>query len=72
MRERTRLADGLEGYRALESALDDAVTLYELGEAEEDEAAMDEAEADLEALRDRTERRRLESLLSGEADGNDC
>ena len=33
---------------------------------------MDEAEADLEALRDRTERRRLESLLSGEADGNDC
>ena len=72
MRERTRLTDGLEGYRALEGALEDALTLYELGEAEEDEAALDEAEADLEALRERTERRRLESLLSGEADGNDC
>ncbi len=72
MRERTRLAGGLEGYKALEDALEDALTLYELGEAEADEAALDEAEADLEALRERVERRRLESLLSGEADGNDC
>ena len=72
MRERTRLAGGLEGCRALEGALEDALTLYELGEAEEDEAALDEAEAELESIRDRAARRRLESLLSGEADGNDC
>ena len=72
MRERTRLAGGLEGYRVLEGALEDAITLYELGEAEEDEGAQAEAEAELESIRDRAARRRLESLLSGEADGNDC
>ena len=65
---------GLEGYRALEGALEDAITLYELGEAEEDEAALQaEAEADLEIASGTGQaRRRLESLLSGEADGNDC
>jgi len=72
MRERTRLADGLEGYRALEGALDDALTLYELGEMEGDPDTLAEAETELGALAERTRRRRLESLLSGEADGNDC
>ena len=72
MRERTRLADGLEGYGALERELEDALTLHELGELEEDAGALEEAEADLAGLCDRARRRRLESLLSGEADGNDC
>lgn len=43
-----------------------------MGEAEGDAAIVKEAEAALEALRERAAKRELESLLSGEADANDC
>ena len=72
MRERTRLEESIAGMRALESELEDALALMELGESEDDEEVVKEAEVQLEALHGATERRRLESLLSGEADGNDC
>jgi peptide chain release factor 2 len=72
MRERTHLADAIEGYRELERGLDDALTLIELGEAEGDAAAVAEAEALLRELKERAAKRELESLLSGEADSNDC
>ncbi len=72
MRERTRLEQSIAGLRALESELEDALALMELGESEGDEEVVKEAEAQLEALHSETARRRLESLLSGEADGNDC
>ena len=72
MRERTRLEESIAGVRALESELEDALALMELGESEGDEEVVKEAEAQLEALHSVTARRRLESLLSGEADGNDC
>ncbi len=72
MRERTHLANALEGYRDLERGLDDALTLIELGEAEDDAAAVAEAEAQLKEVKERAAKRELESLLSGEADLNDC
>ena len=72
MRERSLLEDRLQGYQALESGLDDAVTLLELGEAEEDAESVSEAEEQLEKLRARAGKRVLESMLSGEADANDC
>ena len=72
MRERTRLEESIAGVRTLESELEDALALMELGESEGDEEVVKEAEAQLKALQSATERRRLESLLSGEADGNDC
>ena len=72
MRERTRLEESIAGVRTLESELEDALALMELGESEDDEEVVKEAEVQLEALHGATERRRLESLLSGEADGNDC
>ena len=72
MRERSLLEDRLQGYQALESGLDDAVTLLELGEAEEDAESISEAEEQLEKLKARAGKRVLESMLSGEADGNDC
>ena len=72
MRERTRLAAGLDGYGNLERELEDCVELYELAEAEGDDEALGEAEADLAELGRRAERQRVQSLLSGEADGNDC
>jgi peptide chain release factor 2 len=72
MRERTHLANAIDGYRAMERELEDALTLAELGEAEGDGKTVDEAEAQLTALRAEVCKRELESLLSGEADQNDC
>ncbi len=71
MRERTRLEESLADYVALEREFTDTLELIELADAEGDEAVLAEAEAALAAIRDRAVRRRIESLLSGEADGND-
>ncbi len=46
--------------------------LIELGEAEDDKDVVIEAEASLAALREECAKKQLESLLSGEADSNDC
>ncbi len=72
MRERTHLADAIGAYRSLERELEDALTLAELGEAESDSASVDEAQRNLMDLKARAAKRELESLLSGEADQNDC
>ncbi len=72
MRERTRLDNTITSYRALEQELSDNVELAALGEAEEEEAVVDEAVAALRKMSRRAARLRLEALLSGEADGNDC
>jgi peptide chain release factor 2 len=72
MRERTRLDQALSRHRALEQRLEDALTLLELGEAEDDAASIDEAEAELNKLCGVLAKRQLASLLSGEADANDC
>jgi peptide chain release factor 2 len=72
MRERTALDQSIAAYRGLETGLDDALTLLELGEAEEDGASVAEAEGQIAALRTRARKLRLQSLLSGEADANDC
>ncbi|MGH6931537.1 MAG: peptide chain release factor 2 [Dongiaceae bacterium] len=72
MRERTQLENSMKAYQGLERELDDALTLAELGELEGDQAAISEAEAQLRSLRTRASKRELASLLSGEADGNDC
>jgi peptide chain release factor 2 len=56
----------------MEQALEDNLTLIELGEAEKDEATVTEAEAELKKLKAEVSRRELEALLSGEADANDC
>jgi peptide chain release factor 2 len=71
MRERTLLEERLGSLARLERDLDDARTLVELGEAEGDEATEAEGVAALKALKAEGERRELEALLSGEADGND-
>ena len=72
MRERGALERSIGAYRSLESELEDSLTLLELGEAEEDRSSIAEAEAQIAALAARAEKQQLESLLSGEADGNDC
>jgi peptide chain release factor 2 len=48
------------------------MTLAELGEMEGDEGSIDEAQSQLMTLKAEVAKRELESLLSGEADQNDC
>jgi peptide chain release factor 2 len=72
MRERTRLDQAISSYRRIEREVEEARELIELGESEGEAAVVTEAEAALEQLRAEAARRELESLLSGEADANDC
>jgi peptide chain release factor 2 len=72
MRERGRLDQAVSGYRKVARELDDALGLIELAEEEGDQSMVAEAEATLDALVVEIHKRELESLLSGEADGNDC
>jgi peptide chain release factor 2 len=71
MRERQRLDDAMSAVRKLENELADALGLIELAEAESDSAMVADAEKAIAALMKRAEERRLESMLSGEADAND-
>ncbi|MDH3662228.1 MAG: peptide chain release factor 2 [Alphaproteobacteria bacterium] len=72
MRERNRLAEAIDRQHALEQELADNVGLAELAEEEGDEETHKEAEDALTALKQRLAKLQLESLLSGEADANDC
>ena len=72
MRKRQQLESSVQTYRKLEGELDDCITLIELGEAEKDDATIAEGENALKKLDADAQRRGVEALLSGEADGNDC
>jgi peptide chain release factor 2 len=71
MRERTRLATQVEAVRRVERERADALEFAEMAQAEGDEASLDDAQAQLAALKAFAARAELEALLSGEADGND-
>ena len=72
MREKNRLERQVTMITELQSQLDDAAGLIELGEMEGDQDVVTEAEETIARLVVIAEKRQLESLLSGEADGNDC
>ncbi|MFD1280504.1 peptide chain release factor 2 [Methylobacterium goesingense] len=71
MRERTQLDDAVNAIKKLSQDLEDAHTLIELGEMEDDEASIQEGEAGVRAVEKEAARRQIETLLSGEADGFD-
>ena len=71
MRERTELEDRLGSIGKLERELEDAVTLVELGEMEDDAATEKEGVDAMKALLKEAQRRQIEALFSGEADAND-
>jgi peptide chain release factor 2 len=71
MQERTALEDSLSAIGRIEQELDDQTTMIDLGEAENDEGVITEAEGALRKLKSEVERRQLEALLAGEADAND-
>ncbi len=72
MRERNQIASAMEGVQRLETEVADALELIELAEADNDAAMIAEAMTSLRAAADEAKRREIESLLSGEADNNDC
>jgi peptide chain release factor 2 len=72
MRERTKLENGITAVDEITNDLNDNVELLELGEAEGDQDVVGEAEAAISALNGKVEKARIQALLSGEADGNDC
>jgi peptide chain release factor 2 len=72
MRERTDLETRIIGYQRLERDLKDNVELIELGEMEDDQTVVRDAEEALKGLRHEVTRQQLESMLSGEADSNDA
>ena len=71
MRERTELEERLGSVSRIERELEDAMTLIDLAEAENDTDVEQEAIGQLKALRAEADRSQVEALLSGEADGND-
>ncbi len=72
MRERNQLASGMEAVIRLETEVADATELLEMAEAEGDTGMVADALSSLRALAEDAKKREIESLLSGEADGNDC
>ncbi|HXS07660.1 MAG TPA: PCRF domain-containing protein, partial [Rhizomicrobium sp.] len=71
MRERQKLDTSLAAVKSLENELADATGLIEMAEAEGDAGMVADAEASVVTLQKRAEQLRLQSMLSGEADGND-
>ncbi|HYM33736.1 MAG TPA: peptide chain release factor 2 [Candidatus Cybelea sp.] len=72
MRERTRLDQAISAQRSLERELAENLELAQLGDAEGDQAVVDDAAKAIAALKERVASQELESMLSGEADGNDA
>ena len=72
MRERTKLDQSITAVKTVEQDLSDTLELLDLSEAEADEELTGEVEAALTKLAETVRRHELESLLSGEADGNDA
>ena len=62
MRERTKLENGVKAVDEITSDLSDNVELLELGEAEDDQDVVKEAEEAIGALSDSVEKARIQAL----------
>ncbi|MGI9481884.1 MAG: peptide chain release factor 2 [Hyphomicrobiales bacterium] len=72
MQSRQELDAAISSYSDMESGLNDSVELIELGEAEGDREIVADAEKTIARLAKEAAKKQLETLLSGEADKNDC
>eukprot|EP01037_Dinobryon_pediforme_P016431 gene16431-16609_t len=72
LKERESLQVSVNRIQGLEQSLKDSIELIELAEMEDDATVLSEAETSLEQLKTYAARLQLETLLSGEADSNDC
>ena len=71
MRDRQMLVDAMQTHDRIKQDLSDNIELIELGEMEEDDEVVSDAEAALKSLALTAAQKELEALLDGEADGND-
>ncbi|WP_420567420.1 peptide chain release factor 2 [Thalassovita sp.] len=71
MRERQSLLDAVASHNDIQTELNDNIELIELGEMEEDEEVVAEAEETIKALAVKAAEKELEALLDGEADSSD-
>lgn len=71
MRKRQDLENRIGTVRRLEQTISDSVELIELGEMENDQSVIDEAEIQIQQLQPEIAKLEIETLLSGEADSND-
>lgn len=72
MKKKNRLEASLQRFDTANQQLDDAITLIDLGEEADDADTVKEGETALNALAKKAKQLEIESLLSGEADGNDA
>ena len=72
MKDRTYLEDRLTNYQELEFDIKDSISILELADAENDHDLLEEGKNKLEELYISIKKIELETLLSGEADINDC
>ena len=70
--ELAAVVDDLEAYDSLDRALDDAATLFELGQEEGDDSVEGEVDAALSEIAARVDELELRSLFSGDHDESDA
>ena len=66
------LKNKVDSYNQLVSDYEDTLALIELGDEEEDESILEEAQADYEKVKSNLEAQRLSTLLTGEYDKNNA
>jgi len=71
MQDRQALVDAVGVHDGIEQDLKDTIDLIELGEWEDDEEVVKDAEQSLQMLAKKAAEKELEALLNGEADSND-
>ncbi|SMC40752.1 peptide chain release factor 2 [Primorskyibacter flagellatus] len=71
MRDRQMLVDAFDTHNAIQQDMRDNIEMIELGEMEDDQEVITDAEDALRSLEKRAAQKELEALLDGEADGND-
>jgi len=71
MRERQALVDAVANHDTMQQDLNDNIELMELGELEDDQEVVKDAEDAIRALVKKAAAKELEALLDGEADAND-
>lgn len=71
--QRTSALKGkVEGYNSLVSKYDDAMALIELANEDEDLSLLEEAQSEVEGIKEQLEKQRLQTLLTGEYDGRNA
>ena len=71
MQDRQALVDAVGVHEGIEQDLKDTIDLIELGELEDDEEVVKDAEQSLQMLAKKAAEKELEALFNGEADSND-